>query len=59
MDLICPDCLAYLVSDDVIDYDIGIDYVDVKEAGHCPKCNKHFHWYTHFKFSHYEDLTED
>ena len=59
MDLMCPDCLAYLVNDDVLDYDIGIDYVDVKETGHCPKCNKHFHWYTHFKFSHYEDLTED
>ena len=59
MELICPDCLMYLVSDDVIDYDIGIDYADVKETGHCPKCNKHFHWYTHFKFSCYEDLTED
>lgn len=42
MELICPDCLVSLVGDDVIDYDIGIDYVDVKETGHCPKCNKHF-----------------
>jgi hypothetical protein len=58
MELICPDCLMYLVSDDVIDYDIGIDYADVKEIGHCPKCNKHFQWYTHFKFSCYEDLIE-
>lgn len=59
MDLICPDCLAYLVSDDVADYEIGIDYVDAKEIGHCPKCNKHFHWNTHFKFSYYEDLEEE
>ena len=59
MELICPDCIEYLVSDDVVDYDIGIDFVDIKETGDCPKCNKHFHWYTHFKLAYYEDLTED
>ena len=58
-ELICPDCLTCLVGDDVMVHDISIDYVDIKETGHCPKCNKHFHWYTHFKFSHYEDLTEE
>ena len=59
MELICPDCIEYLASDDVEIYDIGLDYVDTKDTGHCPKCNKHFHWYTHFVFSRYEDLTED
>jgi len=59
MELICPYCIRPLQWDDTIDYDIGIDYADTKDIGHCPKCNRHFHWYTHFKFSCYEDLTED
>lgn len=59
MELICPYCIRPLQWDDTIDYDIGIDYADIKEMGHCPKCGKNFHWYSHFTFSHYEDLTED
>jgi hypothetical protein len=59
MELICPYCIRPLQWDDTIDYDIGIDYADIKDTGHCPKCNRHFHWYTHFVFSRYEDLTED
>ena len=59
MELICPYCIKPLEWDSVDDYDIGIDYADVKESGHCPKCNKRFHWYSHFTFCRYEDLTEE
>ena len=43
MELICPYCVKPLEWDDTIDYDIGIDYADTKDTGHCPKCNRHFH----------------
>ena len=59
MELICPDCMKPLVWDDEVDYELGLDYAEFKEVGHCPKCEKNFHWYSHFKFSHYEGLTED
>ena len=59
MELICPYCIKPLEWDTVANYDIGIDYADVQETGHCPKCNRHFHWNSHFIFSRYEDLTED
>ncbi len=56
---ICSNCGHVIEYDEELGYDCNVDFVEFKETGHCPKCGKNYHWYSIYKFSHYEDLTED
>lgn len=55
----CPNCGGEIEYVEELDYEFDIDSAEFKETGHCPKCGKEYHWYCIYKFSHYEDLTED
>ena len=58
-ELICTNCGGEIEYVDELDYSFDIGCVEFKETGHCPKCGKSYHWYSIYKFSHIEDLTED
>lgn len=58
-ELLCPYDNAELVYEDELDYYFEEDSTHFKEIGFCLKCGRNFHWWSTYKFSHYEDLTED
>ena len=55
----CPICKEELEYCDTIDQWGDEEEVESKEKGCCPKCGKHYVWYSVYKYSHFRDLRED
>ena len=52
MDYKCPHCNVEVETTDRLDFSIDDDHVEVEMLGHCPKCERAYHWfelYEHIK----------